>query len=555
MFNSEALGFSNPDSTPENLDENATNQQRGEMVNQAAAVQGETNQNNFASMSLKDLMNVDPNNLSDTDLIAYIEQMTNEANKAATREQTPQTPEVAISSEEVNATVEKTKNNPSASGFISKKAMAAIIAASLFTGGVAGYFGANLQQSSAESNSDQIRAEQSVEKNFESLTGYDELDRMIDGSFEQDGNLGCYESEGKVSQNAVGNPNLVLEELGIDPATATPEQRGAVSEYLSYSMKYPAAFDAVALGAPGFDGLTINEAEDKIDSMADEEKENLQKFLQKSYEDSEYHTETGQGIYENHGVLDEDGNRHSIAVESDLTGAEVLVRETKLEDGSIVRTIVKEDCNNPVFEIEITKPDGTITKITVIPTDEPTPEPTPVPPTPTGSEGTGSEGTGSEGTGSEGTGSEGTGSEGTGSEGTGEEGTDINPKDEENLIRIDKDIDENIEEDVKTDDIKHDPNPGVTEEEKTDKPSSDDYQGTEPQVTQNNDSKPAEQVEVKHEENNYSENKGGAHSNEYAPVQENQEAQKKADASETKVQDAPTSDQEVDDALNDLGIN
>ncbi len=555
MFNSEALGFSNPDSTPENLDENATNQQRGEMVNQAAAVQGETNQNNFASMSLKDLMNVDPNNLSDTDLIAYIEQMTNEANKAATREQTPQTPEVAISSEEVNATVEKTKNNPSASGFISKKAMAAIIAASLFTGGVAGYFGANLQQSSAESNSDQIRAEQSVEKNFESLTGYDELDRMIDGSFEQDGNLGCYESEGKVSQNAVGNPNLVLEELGIDPATATPEQRGAVSEYLSYSMKYPAAFDAVALGAPGFDGLTINEAEDKIDSMADEEKENLQKFLQKSYEDSEYHTETGQGIYENHGVLDEDGNRHSIAVESDLTGVEVLVRETKLEDGSIVRTIVKEDCNNPVFEIEITKPDGTITKITVIPTDEPTPEPTPVPPTPTGSEGTGSEGTGSEGTGSEGTGSEGTGSEGTGSEGTGEEGTDINPKDEENLIRIDKDIDENIEEDVKTDDIKHDPNPGVTEEEKTDKPSSDDYQGTEPQVTQNNDSKPAEQVEVKHEENNYSENKGGAHSNEYAPVQENQEAQKKADASETKVQDAPTSDQEVDDALNDLGIN
>ncbi len=555
MFNSEALGFSNPDSTPENLDENATNQQRGEMVNQAAAVQGETNQNNFASMSLKDLMNVDPNNLSDTDLIAYIEQMTNEANKAATREQTPQTPEVAISSEEVNATVEKTKNNPSASGFISKKAMAAIIAASLFTGGVAGYFGANLQQSSAESNSDQIRAEQSVEKNFESLTGYDELDRMIDGSFEQDGNLGCYESEGKVSQNAVGNPNLVLEELGIDPATATPEQRGAVSEYLSYSMKYPAAFDAVALGAPGFDGLTINEAEDKIDSMADEEKENLQKFLQKSYEDSEYHTETGQGIYENHGVLDEDGNRHSIAVESDLTGVEVLVRETKLEDGSIVRTIVKEDCNNPVFEIEITKPDGTITKITVIPTDEPTPEPTPVPPTPTGSEGTGSEGTGSEGTGSEGTGSEGTGSEGTGSEGTGEEGTDINPKDEENLIRIDKDIDENIEEDGKTEDIKHDPNPGVTEEEKTDKPSSDDYQGTEPQVTQNNDSKPAEQVEVKHEENNYSENKGGAHSNEYAPVQENQEAQKKADASETKVQDAPTSDQEVDDALNDLGIN
>ena len=61
MFNSETLGFSNSESSPENLNENATNQQRGEMVNQAAAVQGETSQNNFASMSLKDLMNVDPN--------------------------------------------------------------------------------------------------------------------------------------------------------------------------------------------------------------------------------------------------------------------------------------------------------------------------------------------------------------------------------------------------------------------------------------------------------------------------------------------------------------
>ena len=95
----------------------------------------------------------------------------------------------------------------------------------------------------------------------------------------------------------------------------------------------------------------------------------------------------------------------------------------------------------------------------------------------------------------------------------------------------------------------------MTEDQKTDKPSGDEYKGTEPQVVQNNDSKPAEKVEVKKEENNYSENKGGAHSNEYAPVKENQEAQKKADASETKVKDAPTSTKEVDDALNDLGIN
>ena len=37
--------------------------------------------------------------------------------------------------------------------------------------------------------------------------------------------------------------------------------------------------------------------ENTIASMTDEEKENLQKFLQESYENSEYHTETGQGLY------------------------------------------------------------------------------------------------------------------------------------------------------------------------------------------------------------------------------------------------------------------
>ncbi|MBQ1394415.1 MAG: hypothetical protein IIY81_12995 [Lachnospiraceae bacterium] len=39
------------------------------------------------------------------------------------------------------------------------------------------------------------------------------------------------------------------------------------------------------------------------------------------------------------------------------------------------------------------------------------------------------------------------------------------------------------------------------------------------------------------------------------PVEDNQKAQDKVDTSETIVQDAPTSDQEVEDALKDLGTN
>ena len=550
MFNAESFKSSDDGLSGESLGDSAINQQRGDMVNQAMSGQGERNIN---EMSLTDLMNVDVKSLSDNELSAYITRMTNESNKLSQQEQAPvqvaeQSPQVSenkISPEVAKATTEKVKSNPKANSFLNKKAMAAILAVSITAGGIAGYFGANIQQSSAEPGNDQIRTEQSVEEEFESLTGYDKLDKLIDGSFDQDSNLGCYESEGKVSQNSVGNPDLVLRELGIDPATATPEQRGAVSEYMSYSMKYPAAFDAIAYKAPGFDGLTINEAEDKIDSMSDEEKAELQKFLQKQYENSEYHTEIADGLFENHGVADLENGRHSIAVESDLTGIEVLVRETVLEDGSTVRVIIKEDCDNIVFEIEIIEPDGT--KTTKIIT------PTPVPPT--GSEGTGSEGTGDEGTGSEGTGTEGTGTEGTGSEGTGDEGTDIKEKDVENTIRIDEKIDNEIKEDIKTDEIKHNPNPGVTEDTKTDKPTKDEYKGTEPKVVQNNDSKPAEKVEPKKQENNYSENKGGANSQEYAPVKENKEAQKKADTNEIKVKDAPTSEKEVDDALNDLGID
>ena len=289
MFNAESFKSSDAELSGENLNDSAINQQRGDMVNQAMSEQGERNIN---EMSLTDLMNIDIKSLSDNELSTYITRLTNESNKLSQQEQAPtqvveQAPQISenkIAPEVAKATAERVKNDPKANGFLNKKAMAAILAVSITAGGIAGYFGANIQQSSAEPGNDQIRTEQSAEEAFESLTGYDKLDKLIDGSFDQDSNLGCYESEGKVSQNSVGNPNLILEELGIDPATATPEQRGVVSEYMSYSMKYPAAFDAIAYGAPGFDNLTINEAEDKISSMSDEEKAEIQKFLKKQYE-------------------------------------------------------------------------------------------------------------------------------------------------------------------------------------------------------------------------------------------------------------------------------
>lgn len=134
-------------------------------------------------------------------------------------------------------------------------------------------------------------------------------------------------------------------------------------------------------------------------------------------------------------------------------------------------------------------------------------------------------------------------------------GSKIKPKDAENLKRIDDKIDKDIAKDTGTKEIKHNPNPGVSESEKTEKPAAEEYEGTAPETTQNEVSQEAEPVQEQVSEvNDYSEDKGGANSEEYAPVQENVEAQEEADKSATPVEKAPTDEKSVDDALEDLDI-
>ena len=250
-----------------------------------------------------------------------------------------------------------------------KRIIAALgLTAMIAAAGIGGYkVGKEFLSNGADNG---IKNEQTTDDEIESLTGYDKLDRRIDGSFEQDDNLGCYESKGKVSDDAVANPDLVLQEMGIDPATATPEQRGVASEYITYSMKYPTAFQSIAYKLEGFENLSLNEAEDKISKMSDEEKANLKKQIQEKYENSEYSEEVGQGMYRNHGVAERADGRHSYFVESDLTGKNILVRETKLEDGTTVITREKEDCSNMLTEIEYRHPDGTTTVIAINTPDE-----------------------------------------------------------------------------------------------------------------------------------------------------------------------------------------
>lgn len=298
-----------------------------------------------------------------------------------TEEASPET----ISEEEAKKTKERAEKKPAVKSLFNK-ATAMLIAGSIFVGAVAGAAGAGVFDAKREALKDnQPKVEETYdktekqeqkekEKQFDNLTGIEVLDEKIDGSFEQDDNLGCFEDKNKVSQNAVGNPDAVLKEMGVDPATATAEQRGKASEYATYSMKYPTAFQSIAYGIEGFENLSLNEAEDKISKMSDGEKANLQEQIHKFHENSKYSEEVGQGVYRNHGVAErEDGSRHSYFVESDLTGKNILVRETKRADGTTVVTREKEDCFNMLTEIEYRQPDGSSIVVKINNPNEPTP--------------------------------------------------------------------------------------------------------------------------------------------------------------------------------------
>ena len=129
----------------------------------------------------------------------------------------------------------------------------------------------------------------------------------------------------------------------------------------------------------------------------------------------------------------------------------------------------------------------------------------------------------------------------------------IKPKDSENLIRIDDQIHEDIANDIGSGEVHVTPNPGVSDDEKTEKPSAEYYQGTEPEIVQNDSADIATPVqELISPENNYSEDLGGAHSDEYAPVQEDNAAQEEADANERTSEDTPHASDSGSFSIEDL---
>ena len=158
-----------------------------------------------------------------------------------------------------------------------------------------------------------------------------------------------------------------------------------------------------------------------------------------------------------------------------------------------------------------------------------------------------------------------------------EDETIIIPKDSENLTRIDNHINDDIAEDINTEKITITPTEDVTKvEEITEMPAAEECHAPAPEIVQNEPSKEAESVQIASpdqtstnnsqptnvisEENDYTTDLGGANAANAAepPVEANPEAQSAADAAEIPIEEAPAPEDvggtELNDILRGLGI-
>ena len=115
----------------------------------------------------------------------------------------------------------------------------------------------------------------------------------------------------------------------------------------------------------------------------------------------------------------------------------------------------------------------------------------------------------------------------------------IEPKDYENMVRIDNNIENDIEKNVGTNDINNHTDLGTTEP--TSQTSSDDYQGTGPTTVTNDSASTAAPVQdTITATNDYGQNNGGAHDNAYSPNTNNDAGQTVASTNDQSIESAPS---------------
>lgn len=347
------------------------------------------------------------------------------------------------------------------------------------------------------------------------------------------GEKGMYLSDNKPSELAFGSAVEVADIFDGDECEmvkyTADNQVEAMASYIAHMPK--------ELQPDGFQGLTIVEAEKKLESLSDEDYEKVQTQFNEAIDKAFTRNVKLDGTYDNVYMDKKDasggvthGNMEAVrcVTNENATARQMYwVDERGNEMGSMtVKILVDDDGNiiggciqpldeqgNPIYVGTPTRQDtpNPGRGDNPDPNPDPDPNPNPNPETP-------------------------------------------KPKDADNLKRIDKNIQEDIAKDTGTKKVEvHQEK--AKESEKTSKPSSDSYKGTEAKTQQNEASKKAEPVQQSvSKENNYSEDKGGSNSKEYAPVKENKPAQQQADKQEVKKSEAPKTVEQAQDTLKDLGI-
>lgn len=372
---------------------------------------------------------------------------------------------------------------------------AGIIATSLFIGFTAGKKfgdnGLNRPKAQVESSKDDDRET----PDLDNLDGIGEQAEKL-GIYDGYGEYGMYLSEHKTGKYNFAYAPEVAEATDYDEVEmAKYTAHNQVESFADYLANLPKE-----LQPEGFEGLSILETEKKLESLSDEDFSEMEKtfgdimdkaFTRRVELNGQYQNaymklrdENGDVIHENMEIVE------CTTTESGTATQFYWLDEDGNEIGSMTIKILYDEngdisggCNQIVNKIG-EKPE-LYEGMDTVPDDNPTPTPT-------------------------------------------------LSKSEENMVRIDKQILDDIAEDVGTGEVVVEPTVEVKAEDITEKPSAESYQGTSPTIVENQSAPEAAPVDTQAiaPENIYSEDRGGAHDNEYAPVQENQQAQAIADENE-----------------------
>ena len=454
----------------------------------------------------------------------------NQSPSSTDAEQTPTAPEgEGVPQSEAEKTFNKSKKSTAFKVAIAATAVAAI---ALVTGAIATWFGGNNNQAATPDRPGVTDVTEAGSTAGES--------KEAEGIYDGYGEKGMWLSQNKGGQYDFSSAKEVAEVCDDDECEMIKyTSHNQVESYADYLANLPEE-----LQPEGFKGLTILETEKKLEGLSKEEFESIKQQYEKVIDSAFTRDVTLNGYYHNSYMRLIDPSKPAthdnmelvecVTYENGTGAVELFWTDDGTANGKIIGTMtikVTRDDNGNITGgcLQVVNPIDSNThvyngmeKITENPPTETPDQPT----TPTAPDKPNAP------------------------------TENIKSKDKYNLTRIDEQILKDNAEYIGSEEVYVAPNPSVSEDDITLKPSSDVYEYTAPNIVQNEDSKSAETYHFESFDNNYGENRGGAHEDEHSPVQANQPAQEKADANAISNDELVySSSPESYDILTDLGIN